>query len=67
VATETKLKATKTYISHENAVKAAQKIYGHNAALRFFIMKTDDGRFFPVFIGQSAITAGVHFNFNVVG
>lgn len=67
MATEVKIEATKTYVTRENAVKAAQKLYGHNSVLRFVVIQLEDGRFTPVFIGQSAVTAGVHFNFNVLG
>jgi hypothetical protein len=30
-------------------------------------MKTDEGRFYPLFIGESAVQAAVHFHFRVVG
>lgn len=66
MATEFKVTNSRTYATHENAVKAAQKLYGNNSELRFFVMPTADGRFIPVFVGQSAVHAGVHFQFNVV-
>jgi integrase len=34
--------------------------------LRHFIMQGDDGRFFPVFVGERALQAMVHFHFHVV-
>ena len=61
-----KLECVKSYATEENAKKAVEKLYA-NSDLRYFIARTDDGRFFPVFLGQEAVTAGVHFNFNVVG
>jgi len=67
MATELKIEAAKTYVTRENAIKAAQKLYGHNDALRFVVIQLEDGRYTPVFIGQSAVGAGVHFNFSVVG
>jgi hypothetical protein len=61
----------KTYKTRENAeaaVKRAMVKFMHvNKTLRYMMLTDKDGRFFPVFIGQDAITAGVHFHFNVVG
>lgn len=57
-------KVTKTYATKVNAVKAAEAKYGQHD-LRYFIMPTDDGRFFPVFLGEAAVQAGVHFDFHV--
>ena len=57
--------ATKTYSTELNADKAVEKA-GFND-LRYFIMKSDDGRYFPVFVGQAAVQRGVHFAFHVVG
>lgn len=57
--------ATKTYATRENAAKAVEKKgFEH---LRHFFMTNAEGRFFPVFVGQEAISDGVHFHFNVVG
>ena len=58
--------ARKTYATRENAVKAVEKLYA-DKSLRYFVMTSEDGRFFPVFIGEAAVQAGVHFNFHVVG
>ena len=68
---EYKINPTKTYKTPENAAKAAQaiadKLYQDaTGVLHFFVMQHTDGRFFPVFFGQKAIQAGVHFHFNVV-
>jgi hypothetical protein len=61
-----KLECNKSYATEANAIKAAEKKYGDSDDLRYFIMQTEDGRFFPVFVGQSALTNMVHFNFNVL-
>lgn len=56
----------KTYATYDNAVKAAQKKYGTREELRFVIMRDEPtGRYFPLFIGMNAVSAGVHFNFHV--
>lgn len=60
-----KFEARKTYKTEYNADSAVTK--AGFADLRYFVMKTDDGRFFPVFVGQEAATRGVHFQFHVVG
>lgn len=60
----------KTYASETNAIKAVEKaIPNSNSkdALRYFIMATPEGRYFPVFVGEIAIQHGVHFKFNVIG
>lgn len=59
------LKLTKTYATEENADKAVKKLLG-DADLRYFVMPTKDGRFYPVFVGQSAIQANVHFHFHCI-
>jgi hypothetical protein len=59
------IQATKTYATEQNADKAVfQKNFSD---LRYFMMKNDENRFFPVFVGQEAVNRGVHFHFNVVG
>ena len=61
----------KTYATRENSVKAVQKLCGENHAhfgsadVRYIITATADGRFLPVFIGESAINKGMHFHFCV--
>lgn len=57
----------KTYKTRENAAKAADKLFGNHKELRYFIHTHTDGRFFPVFVGESALQAGVHFHFNIIG
>lgn len=62
-----KLEAHKTYATEANAVKAVVKKLGDDAdGLVYFIARSEDGRYFPVFVGQRAIENGIHFCFNVV-
>lgn len=57
---------SKTYATRENAIKAVEKKeFSDN--LRYTILIHEDGRFFPCFLGMSAIEAGAHFHFNVIG
>lgn len=58
----------KTYATHENVRKAINSYPNirDNPNLHYFIMQSPDGRYFPVFVGESAIQAGAHFLFNVV-
>jgi len=58
----------KTYATKANAVKAVEAKYGADEGfaatdLRYLVVQGDDGRFFPVFIGEAAIRRGVHFHF----
>lgn len=62
---EFEITPVKTYKTKVNVRKAVAKLGVER--LRHFIMPSDDGRFFPVFVGQEAVQAGVHFHFNVVG
>jgi hypothetical protein len=55
----------KTYSTATNARRAVAK--AGLTEIRHFIMSDESGRFFPVFVGQAALQAGAHFNFNVVG
>lgn len=57
------IEPSKTYATIENAKKAFEK---HFPDVRYFVMPSKDGRFFPVAVGQPAISAFVHFKFNVV-
>jgi hypothetical protein len=69
MAREINLEASKSYATRENARKAIAKYPGiaENQNLRYIIHQLDDGRYIPVFLGQEAIQAGVHFRFHVVG
>jgi hypothetical protein len=62
------LTPNKTYATEANAIKAVEKRFPGTAndGLRYILQRTHDGRFYPVFIGNSAIHAGVHFHFHVV-
>lgn len=64
-----KLEANKTYATEANATKAVEKKFpeSDNDGLTYFLQRTEDGRFFPVFLGERALQAGVHFHFNVAG
>lgn len=59
------IKAPKTYKTEANADLAVAK--AGFSDLRYFIMRNEEGRFFPVFVGQPAVHRGVHFHFNIVG
>lgn len=56
--------APKTYASADNARKAVAK--KGLEGFRHFIMTNEDGRFFPVFVGQEAVQRGIHFHFNII-
>ena len=61
------LQGVKTYATRKNAVKAVEESSWANVnGLEYFIMTGEDGRFFPVFVGERAVQAMVHFRFNVV-
>jgi len=65
------LNPTRTYANEKNARKAITDWFGENLAevhpnLRW-IMVMKEGRYFPVFVGESAVQAGVHFKFCVIG
>ena len=62
---KTTITAVKTYATEANADKAVAKAGFED--LRHFMMRNEEGRFFPVFIGQEAAQRGVHFHFNIVG
>ena len=75
MATYFKIEPSKSYISETNARRAVDSlpVLANNKALRYFVMKYEGsdpkhvGRFFPVFVGQSAIDEGIQFHFNVIG
>jgi len=64
------LTPVKTYATEENARKAAEKKFPSTierrefGPLRYIVMPSVDGRFFPVFVGMNALHYGVHFHFN---
>lgn len=70
MSTQVQLTPNKTYATVENAIKAVEKKYPSDKydlnQLRYMILTHTDGRFFPCFIGTSAMQYGVHFHFNIV-
>lgn len=62
-----KFEPNKTYATEANAVKAVEKKFpeANNDGLRYFLQRTEDGRFFPVFVGERSMQHGVHFHFHV--
>ena len=61
------LEANRTYATKANAIKAVEKKYPSPKwdHLTYIIVQDDAGRYFPLFIGERAIQAGVHFHFSV--
>lgn len=60
-----KIQSHRTYATPENAIKAVDK-KGFPDSLRYFIHRDEEtGRYFPIFLGEAAMHAGVHFHFNV--
>lgn len=61
------LEMTKTYATKANVEKAVEKKFGGDkyANLTYIIAIHDDGRFYPIFLGERALHAGVHFHFHV--
>lgn len=73
------LTPNKTYATRENAIKAVEKKFPSSvreySELTYFLQEVrkggdgtdaEDRRFFPVFIGERALRAMVHFHFHVV-
>lgn len=58
----------KTYASEANAVKAVEKVApaADNDGMMYFIQRTPEGRFFPVFFGNLAVAQRMFTHFNVV-
>lgn len=56
--------APKTYATKENAIKAVAKT--GDEVFRHFYMTNENGRWFPVFVGEVAMQHGVHFRWNVI-
>jgi len=61
----------KTYATRENAIAAVNKRFGERVTsengerLDFVVVANAEGRFFPLFLGERAIQAGMHFSFCV--
>ena len=61
-----KFEATRTYATEANAIKAVEK-KGISDDYRYFIYRDEaTGRFYPIFVGEKALNAGIHFLFHVV-
>ena len=71
MAKQIELTPVKTYKTRENAIKAVEKFdvadEFQGKQIRYIVMTHTDGRFFPVFLGEVAVQAGLHFKFNVLG
>lgn len=69
MATEVKLTSNKTYATKANMEKAIAKYprVSDDPDLRYLTMVDENGRYYPVFLGERAIQAGVHFLFCVAG
>lgn len=63
------LQTTKTYASEANAIAAVEKKFGGEQYhhLTYVVLLTAAGRYYPAFLGERAIQAGVHFHFHVLG
>lgn len=65
------IEAPKDYASRENAIKAVTKKFGPNhehagsADVRYVVLQNEKGRWFPLFIGTSALDHMIHFHFNI--
>ncbi len=65
------LTPAKTYATAANAIKAVENVFGKNhdhagsADVRYVIVPTAEGRYFPLFLGQTALSNGVHHLFAV--
>jgi hypothetical protein len=60
------IEPNKTYATEANAIRAVEKKAAVLGDARYFIHRTPEGRFFPVFIGVEALNVGAHWLFNVV-
>lgn len=56
------IKPTRTYATLANLERA---VAGEAEHLRYLVMRTEDGRLYPVFVGEAALQYGVHFRFCV--
>lgn len=54
-------KYVKTYVNMKNLKKAVANFEEFN----YVVSVTDEGRFYPIFIGEKAVQAGIHFHFPV--
>ncbi len=56
----------KTYATRENAIKAVEKKFGNENDFRYLVIQDNEGRWFPVAIGEKAVLAGAHFYMHVI-
>lgn len=68
MAKRIELVPNKTYATKANAIKAVEKKFPSEIydGLTYLLQRTEDGRFFPVFVGERSVQAMAHFHFNVV-
>lgn len=73
MAKQVTFQPNKTYATEAHAVKAVERVVdvyrgdGRDSdGLDFFITAGADGRFFPVFVGERAVQAGMHFHFCII-
>lgn len=58
----------KSYANRKTLEKALVKYFGESlTSQRYIVVTNDAGRLVPVFLGQQAIQAGIHFHFCVAG
>lgn len=61
-----RLEPTRTYATAANAVKAVEKA-NIGEEYRYIIYYDEDlNRYWPVFIGEKCLQAGIHFRFHVL-
>ena len=60
MAYEFKITPNKTYATADEARKAVADAKLPDG--RYFIMRSDNDQYFPVFVGASAFIVGLHFN-----
>lgn len=56
------LKPAKTYLTRDRAIKATEGYPGFKD-VTYVVVVNAEGRFYPLCIGNSAISAGTHFHF----
>lgn len=58
-----KYKSNVTYATEENADAAVKRKEFDD--LRYFLMPTEEGRWFPIFVDREAPNRGVHFHYHI--
>lgn len=70
MATHVQVSPTRTYATVANLEKAIANVphIATDDKLRYVVLQTIEGRYYPAFIGEYAIQQGVHFlHFCVIG